>query len=53
MTDPNNQPTACPFDCGWTTDDPMRDVEADAVAGGWDRLVWHLRVEHGATPERL
>jgi hypothetical protein len=42
----------CPFGCGWSTDDLMGDPELAAVEGGHDRLCLHLRVEHGAFPER-
>ncbi len=43
---------ACPFSCGWTTDELMSEPELAAVEGGADRLWLHLRVEHGAHPER-
>ena len=42
----------CPFDeCDWSTAEPIHEVEADVLAGGWDRLALHLQMMHGAFPE--
>lgn len=52
MSHPASEFRQCPFDeCDWSTAEPMHEVEADAVAGGWDRLALHLQIAHGAYPD--